>query len=297
MNSKKAPGIDHFASDICHQFTMSYPKLITDFFNRSLTLQHFPKQWKMAYVKIIPKPSKKEYGELGSFLPIGLLPMFGKLLEKLFIKKVTHCASQNGKINRRQFGFREQTNSIKTINTALDLVQRAKENKQLAEAISLDIKAAFDSAWWPALFNRLRYIACPNNIFGLIRSYFQDRVVILDHAGERVKKTLSRDCIQGSTCGPALWNIILDELLYKKFPEECHAQALADDFLLIITADNVHKIQTIANQALSIENEWGTGVKLTFGHSKTQMLAFTPKAKSAQIEMAGYILTFKQELK
>ncbi|CAK1580892.1 unnamed protein product [Parnassius mnemosyne] len=82
MNPKKAPGIDGLTSDICLQFTINYPELITGIMNRCLELQHFPQQWKGAVVKIIPKPSKTDYSELGSFRSIGLLSVFGKLLEK-----------------------------------------------------------------------------------------------------------------------------------------------------------------------------------------------------------------------
>lgn len=87
MNPKRAPGLDGFTADICLEFSQSYPRLITDILNRCLDLQHFPRKWKEAYVKIIPKPSKTDHTELSSFRPIGLLPVFGKLLEKLFIWK------------------------------------------------------------------------------------------------------------------------------------------------------------------------------------------------------------------
>ncbi|CAG5017152.1 unnamed protein product [Parnassius apollo] len=222
MSPKKAPGLDNFTSDICLQFATDYPRLLTDILNRCLTLQHFPDQWKTAYVKIIPKPGKSDYSALESFRPIGLLPVFGKLLEKLFIKRVVYHAQRNNRLNKFQFGFREQTNTCEAIHTALKIIKLAKSEKHLSIAISLDIKAAFDNAWWPALFHMLRHIQCPNNIFGLIQDYVRDRRVILDHAGRRVTKTLSKGCIQGSTCGPILWNIILDELLDARLPAGCH---------------------------------------------------------------------------
>jgi len=29
--------------------------------------------------------------------------------------------------------------------------------------VSLDVKGAFDAAWWPAILNELRAYECPNN--------------------------------------------------------------------------------------------------------------------------------------
>ncbi|CAG5034257.1 unnamed protein product [Parnassius apollo] len=297
MNPKKAPGLDNLTSDICLQFATDYPRLLTDILNRCLALQHFPNQWKTAFVKIIPKPGKSDYSALESFRPIGLIPVFGKLLEKLFIRRVTYHAQRNNLLNKFQFGFREQTNTCEAINTALDIIRQAKSNKQLSIAISLDIKAAFDNAWWPALFHRLRHIQCPNNIFGLIQDYVRDREVILDFAGGRVTKTMSKGCIQGSTCGPVLWNIILDELLDTKLPAGCHIQAFADDVLLVVTAASAGKLESAANLALHHIVEWGRSVKLAFGPTKTKLIAFTPKAKTASINIDGHRLCFVPEVK
>ena len=45
--------------------------------------------------------------------------------------------------------------------------------------ISLDVREAFDSAWWPGILNNLRAIKCPTNLYNLARSYYSERVAIL----------------------------------------------------------------------------------------------------------------------
>ncbi|CAG5004042.1 unnamed protein product [Parnassius apollo] len=297
MNPKKAPGIDGLTSDICLQFTINYPELITGIMNRCLELHYFPQQWKRAEVKIIPKPSKTDYSELSSFRPIGLLPVFGKLLEKLYIKRLIYCATKAGLLNGRQFGFKEQTSTITAIDTALSIVKAAKKNGKQVLGVSLDIRSAFDNAWWPALFERLRAIRCPKNIFHLIESYTMNRTVTLEYAGARVTKNNTKGCIQGSACGPILWNVILDELLEAELPSGCHLQAFADDVLLIVSAKDVNTLQTNTNRALEIILEWGQSVKLTFGPTKTQAIAFTRKAEEAHLIMGRHTLAFQRSIK
>ncbi|CAG4949792.1 unnamed protein product [Parnassius apollo] len=297
MNPKKAPGIDGLTSDICLQFTINYPELITGIMNRCLELHHFPQQWKRAEVKIIPKPSKTDYSELSSFRPIGLLPVFGKLLEKLYIKRLIYCATKAGLLNGRQFGFKEQTSTITAIDTALSIVKAAKKNGKQVLGVSLDIRSAFDNAWWPALFERLRAIRCPKNIFHLIESYTTNRTLTLEYAGARVTKNNTKGCIQGSACGPILWNVILDELLEAELPSGCHLQAFADDVLLIVSAKDVNTLQTNTNRALEIILEWGQSVKLTFGPTKTQAIAFTRKAEEAHLIMGRHTLAFQRSIK
>ncbi|CAG5045599.1 unnamed protein product [Parnassius apollo] len=108
---------------------------------------------------------------------------------------------------------------------------------------------------------------------------------------------MSKSCIQGSTCGPVLWNIILDELLDTKLPAGCHIQAFADDVLLVVTAASAGKLESAANLALHHIIEWGRSVKLAFGPTKTKLIAFTPKAKTASINIDGHRLCFVPEVK
>lgn len=66
---------------------------------------------------------------------------------------------------------------------------------------------------------------------------------------------------------------------------------------MVVTAPDSTKLQAITNQALSIIAEWGRSVKLTFGPTKTQLISFTPKAKTARIVMDGHVLSFSHHIK
>lgn len=297
MSPKKAPGLDNLTADICFKSSLLLPGLITDVMNRCLALHHFPRQWKRAYVKIIPKPNKSDHTDLNSYRPIGLLPVFGKALEKLFVRRVTYTAAKAGKLNDRQYGFKPQTNTTAALRAAIDQIKTDKNNGLMTVAVSLDIKAAFDNAWWPALFHRLRHIDCPSNIYRLILSYTTDRTVILDHAGSRISKTMSKGCIQGSACGPVLWNIILDELLELDLPSGCRLQAFADDVLLVASARDLTTLQNNTEHALNAIVSWGRGVKLTFSPNKTQAIAFSGKAKRARIHIDSHPLHMQDSIK
>ena len=73
--------------------------------------------------------------------------------------------------------------------------------------VSLDVKGAFDAAWWPAILNGLRTYECPNNLFNLARSYFTQRSAYLTTNGYRIQREVRKGCPQVSCCGPGLWNI------------------------------------------------------------------------------------------
>ncbi|GBO98351.1 Probable RNA-directed DNA polymerase from transposon X-element [Eumeta japonica] len=46
--------------------------------NKCLELGYFPRAWKVAAIKVIPKPGKEDYARPKSYRPIGLLPCWAK---------------------------------------------------------------------------------------------------------------------------------------------------------------------------------------------------------------------------
>lgn len=297
MNSSKAPGPDHLTADICYKFGQYYTDVLTGIMNRCLSNSFFPKTWKIAFVKTLPKPSKDDYTDLASYRPIGLINVMGKLLEKLIINRLNYHMFKTESHSSRQFGFKEQTSTVAALNVATAKIRQLKSEGNLVAAVSLDIASAFDNAWWPALLLRLQSMKCPRNIYCLVNSYLQDRSVTLNYSDASVSKTTTRGCVQGSVCGPTFWNIILDELLETSLPEGCHIQAFADDVLLIVGAKNVATLQHTTSAALEMITDWGHKVKLNFGPSKTQLIAFTPGAKKANITMGGNTLQFVDHIK
>ena len=301
MSPNRAPGHDNLTSDICLYFTQIFPTLVTKLMNRCLHLGHFPTYWKLAIVKILPKPGREDYTVLTSFRPIGLLTIFSKLLEKLFVRRLTYNARTRGMWSAKQYGFREQSSTVDALNNAIEVIKSARSGPKAGRrevlAVSLDIKAAFDNAWWPAIFERLRRTGCPNNIYKLVQSYFVGRSVRLRYADAETTKAMTRGCVQGSVCGPTFWNVILDELLETPLPEGCHIQAFADDVLLLVTGEDATSVQDAANRALAIIGDWGASVKLSFSPAKTKAVAFTNQAARTSVLMEGVHIPFEDSFK
>lgn len=297
MNPNRAPGHDNFTSDICVRFMDCYPDFLTSLMNRCLDIGHFPKKWKHAIIKVLPKPGKDDYQDISSFRPIGLLPVFGKLLEKLFIKRLTYVAQKSSSWSLKQFGFREQTSAADALASIVSKIKSAKSDRKQVVGVSLDIKSAFPTAWWPALMKRLRKSGCPSNIHRIICSYLQDREVSLHYGEACVTKSMTLGCIQGSVCGPTFWNIILDELLEVRLPENCHIQAYADDVFLLVTAKSTSEVLSSINAALDTISDWGRRVKLVFSPAKTQAVCFTPGSKHIDIHMDGHQVPLLPSLK
>jgi hypothetical protein len=82
FNPKKATGPDGLNASIITRIHTVMPILLLKLFNLCLKIGHFPTEWKVAAVKLIPKPGHTK-GTHKANHPISLLSLLSKCLEKL----------------------------------------------------------------------------------------------------------------------------------------------------------------------------------------------------------------------
>ncbi|GBP00859.1 Putative 115 kDa protein in type-1 retrotransposable element R1DM [Eumeta japonica] len=230
LNPKKAPGPDGLTADICIAAIESEMEVFLAIANKCLELAYFPTHWKTAHVVIIPKPGKEDYTLPKSYRPIGLLPIPGKIVEKLMIGRIQWHMLPS--LSPKQYGFMPQRSTEDALYDLVNHVKKEIESKKAVLLISLDIEGAFDNAWWPALKTQLIDKKCPGNLYQMACSYLTERKITVNYARETVTKSTNKGCVQGSICGPTFWNIIIDSLLQRLTDAKVHCQAFADDVVL-----------------------------------------------------------------
>jgi hypothetical protein len=82
LNPRKSPGHDLITARVLKELPTSALSLLTAIYNAVLRTGHFPSQWKVAVIILIPKRGKPPE-MVESYRPISLLPIMSKLLEKL----------------------------------------------------------------------------------------------------------------------------------------------------------------------------------------------------------------------
>lgn len=101
---------------------------LTVIFNAVLRKKHMPSIWKLAEIKMIPKPGKNPT-DVSSYRPISLLPVLGKLFEKFFSKRLKIVIQDKNIIPNHQFGFREKHSTIEQIHRITHSIEIALEKK------------------------------------------------------------------------------------------------------------------------------------------------------------------------
>lgn len=279
MNPKKTPGEDGLTSDICYQSFRAAPHMQLEMFNKCLSIGYFPKIWKRARIKAIPKPGKEDYSAPKSYRPIGLLPVLGKILEKLFANRISWDLGSTGQLSGRQYGFMAQRSTEDALYDALQIIREGVKRKELVAVVSLDIEGAFDNCWWPGLILELYKKRINEPTLRLVTSYLRDRSVSLSYMGEAVHRQTNKGCVQGSICGPLFWNVQLDPLLQRADKLEAHIQAFADDILVVGCGRTAAEVERKVNIALETVAAWGKSHKMRFAAQKTQVILVTRRLK------------------
>ncbi|PSN51387.1 hypothetical protein C0J52_04451 [Blattella germanica] len=150
FNHNKAPGSDGITADILLRIFTILPKFLVAIYNECLKRGFFPKLWKIAIIIPIIKIGKENSSEPSKYRPISLLNTGGKVLEKLLINRINHHFHKNELMQGNQFGFTPQRNTTDAAMEAKQFIEPELEKRKIVVMASIDVKGAFDAAWWPS---------------------------------------------------------------------------------------------------------------------------------------------------
>jgi hypothetical protein len=90
-------------------------------------------------------------------------------------------------MNNNQYGSTPQRGTIDAAVAVKDFVDKGLAAEVIA-LVSLDVKGAFEAAWWPSILNGLKACGCPKNLYNLTKSYFSQRTAVLSTNSIRMEK-------------------------------------------------------------------------------------------------------------
>jgi hypothetical protein len=170
LKLNKACGIDGIPNESLRHLPRSPLVHLTHLINHCIRLSHFSASWKEAKVVALPKPHKDP--KLPKNLrPISILPLTGKLFEKVILQTVQKHIRESHLLNASQFGFRAGHSSTLQCMRLADYVTLSFSNKMSTAAVFLDIEKASDTTWHPGLLYKLSKLNFSTRIIKLISSF------------------------------------------------------------------------------------------------------------------------------
>jgi len=132
---KKSPGFDLITAEVARSLPKRAIVLLTVIYHACLRLSYFPMLWKFSVTILVPKPNKPP-DISSSYRPISLLPFFGKILERLILKRILPFISSSSILPNTQFEFRTAHSSIHQLHRLVDAISFSLEKKVIAHASS-----------------------------------------------------------------------------------------------------------------------------------------------------------------
>ena len=144
-------------------------------FTNILTISIYPSIWKVANVTPVFKKGDKQF--IKNYRPISLLPIRGKILEKIIFNNLYSYLHTNNLLTKNQSGFRPGDSTTNQLLYLLDEIHQAFDSTKSFEvrAVFLDISKAFDKVWHDGLIFKLQQNGISGNILKLFQNYLSNR--------------------------------------------------------------------------------------------------------------------------
>ena len=245
--------------------------------NGCLRTACFPRTWKRAKLIPIIKPGKETSDDIAKSRPISLINTAAKLLEKVLNNRIMHHVYSNNLISKNQFDFTPQTSTVAAVMAFKEHIQNSIKDGQYVAVISLDVKGAFDAAWWPGILAFLRKLKCPGNLYRLSVSYFKDRTAFLTMNNGVVQRTINRGCPQGSASGPGFWSLQYNSLLNLEYTKNIKVIAYADDLMILVQGATEVEVENYANIEAQKVAKRARNNKMSFNEQKSEVVTIKKK--------------------
>ena len=235
-------------------------------FNKCIQSGTFPSLWKKANVQPVHKKNSRQ--DKTNYRPISLLPICGKILEKVIFDTLYQYLHSHKLLTKNQSGFKPGDSTINQLLNITDEIYRAFESYDETRAVFLDMSKAFDKVWHEGLIFKLRQYGVDGNLLLLLSDYLMNR------SQRVVLNGLHSDWMdihsgvpQGSVLGPLLFLIYINDLTDDI---SSNIKLFADDSSLFIRVHDVDTAQRSLMSDLEKITRWANQWKMKFNPDITK---------------------------
>ena len=245
---------------------------------------------------------KEGYREtVGNYRPISLLPLPGKLLEKVVHSRISAFLDDNNFLTDQQGGFRKGYSTTSIIADLTDDIFSDINNGGTTLTAFVNLKKAFYTVDPTILLRKLEEAGIRGKALGWCVSCLTGRSQkTLVNGLSSSERPITCGVPQGSVLGPLFFLIYVNDL--QEALKGSHFRLYADDTVLYQAGLNAEEASSALQDSLDKFCHRSTSNRLTINTSKTKAMVFgshskVKKAKNVKVTMNGVTLkkvpTFK----
>ena len=135
----------------------------------------FPDSWKKS--NIVPVHKKEDKQLLQNYRPVYLLPILGKILEKMLFNSIFEYLQENNLLSENQSGFQPYNSCEYQLLSIVHKIHGSFDcNPPLDINVFLDILKAFNGVWHEGLIYKIKYMGITGLLLKLIQSFLNNRL-------------------------------------------------------------------------------------------------------------------------
>ena len=271
INVSKSSGLTNISSFIIKEaFGMLIPE-VAYMYNLSLKSSNFPDPWKSATV--IPIPKSGDLTQVKNYRPISLLPIPGKILEKLVHVQLSNHLEVNELLTPVQHGFRKAHSTAHSIVQLTEFINLRMDQRMPTLVTYIDFRKAFDCVQHPVLLGKLRQLGLGQPVIEWVRSYLRNRdQKVLANGVLSTTQTITQGVPQGSVLGPLLYIVYANDLI--KTIKHCKVALYADDTVLFTANDRFETSVRLMQQDINALSGWCCSNGIKANTDKTKVMVF-----------------------
>ena len=199
-----------------------------------------------------------------NYRPISLLPVFGKMLERVIYNSLFNYFQSNRLFTPSKCGFLPGDSCIAQLLSIIHEIQTAFDENPTVDVrgVFLDISQAFDKVWHDGITFKLKSYGVEGELLSLLKNYLENREqrVVLNGQISEWRKIMS-GVPQGSVLGPLLFLIYINDL-----PDGINSlcKIFADYASLFSKVYDIHNSASKLNDDLEKISYWAYQWKMQF---------------------------------
>ena len=246
---------------------------MTDIINTSLETGKIPDEWKIGRLQPIYKgEGSKE--EAGNYRPITLLPLPGKILERVVNTQVRSFLERNDLYAKNQFGFRSNLSTADAIETVTREIIINQNIGRHVSATFLDLRKAFDVVNHEILLNKLKWqYNFDEKVINWFKNYLSNRQQYTKiNEAKSPLENINCGVPQGSILGPTLFTLYINDL--ENVFTASKVYLYADDTVILNFHEDIDSLTNCVNRELSFYHNWLLYNRLTVNPKKSNVVLF-----------------------
>ena len=142
INISKSSGLDNVSSYVIKVAFKVMLSEVTHMYNLSIRTALYSKAWKK--VSVVPIPKGGHLNKVQNYRPISLLPLPGKIMEKLVHKQLSNHLEAELLLTDMQHGFRMNHLTVDSVVQLTNFINKKNDTKIPTLAAYIDFWKAFD---------------------------------------------------------------------------------------------------------------------------------------------------------